>query len=209
MYGKEINERIKELNISQQEIASFVEVSNTEIKCIRNDERQSIKKATFLKLMKYLDLNPYDFGGFAKLDFANNDDFIEEIDFITYLKDKMKKNKKLTARSISEKAGISEAQMSRILSRKKTEISIDCFARICNYIGVDYQYFLKDKNIVPSFYSKEKSQETKTEILKNYISRLTIYDQDRLLEYANFLLTAPVSDKEKVNKILKIMTRSE
>lgn len=47
MYGNEIKNRIDELNLSQQEVAKYVGVSNTEIKCIIDDKRKTIKKKTF------------------------------------------------------------------------------------------------------------------------------------------------------------------
>lgn len=203
MYGKKIDSRIKELNISQKEIAKCIGVSNTEIKCIRNDERITLKKDTFLKLMKCLELNPYDFGGFAKLDLTDPNDFILELDFLNYLKNQIKNDPLLTARDISQAANLSEAQMSRILSGKRTEISIDCFARICNYVGTNYQNYLVDKNVVPSFYNYEEIDVSKTENLKKYISNLIVSDKDYLIEYAEFLLNASESQKQAASEILK------
>lgn len=199
MYGKEIDARIKELKISQQEVAKLVGVSNTEIKCIRNDKRKTLKKETFLKLMTCLNLNPYDFCGFAKLDFSNPNDFISSFNFLTYLKEEIEKDPLLTARDISVAAGISEAQLSRILHGQRTKISIDTFVYICNYVGVDYRTFLVDKNIVPSF----NVDISKLEILKKQISMLSSTDIDNLIQYANFLLKSNAYDTETVNRLIK------
>ena len=188
MYGKEIDARIKELKISQQEVAKLVGVSNTEIKCIRDDKRKTLKKETFLKLMTCLNLSPYDFGGFAKLDFTNPNDFISSFNFLAYLKEEIKKDPLLTAREISVAAGISEAQLSRILHGQRTEISIDTFVYICNYVGVDYRTFLVDKNIVPSFNVDNDVDISKLEILKKQVSMLSSTDIDNLIRYSNFIL---------------------
>lgn len=203
MYGKEIDARIKELKISQQEVAKLVGVSNTEIKCIRDDKRKTLKKETFLKLMTCLNLNPYDFGGFAKLDFFNPNDFISSFNFLSYLKEEIKKDPLLTAREISVAAGISEAQLSRILHGQRTEISIDTFVYICNYVGVDYRTFLVDKNIVPSFNVDNDVDIGKLEILKKQVSMLSSTDIDNLIRYANFLLKSNAYDTETVNRLIK------
>lgn len=203
MYGKEIDARIKELKISQQEVAKLVGVSNTEIKCIRDDKRKTLKKETFLKLMTCLNLSPYDFGGFVKLDFSNPNDFISSFNFLTYLKEEIEKDPLLTARDISVAAGISEAQLSRILHGKRTEISIDTFVYICNYVGVDYRTFLVDKNIVPSFNVDNDVDISKLEILKKQISMLSSNDIDNLIQYANFLLKSNAYDTETVNRLIK------
>mgnify|MGYP004459127787 FL=1 len=203
MYGKEIDARIKELKISQQEVAKLVGVSNTEIKCIRDDKRKTLKKETFLKLMTCLNLSPYDFGGFAKLDFSNPNDFISSFNFLAYLKEEIKKDPLLTAREISVAAGISEAQLSRILHGQRTEISIDTFVYICNYVGVDYRTFLVDKNIVPSFNVDNDVDISKLEILKKQVSMLSSTDIDNLIRYANFLLKSNAYDTETVNRLIK------
>lgn len=95
--------------------------------------------------MECLELNPCDFGGFAKLNFTDPNDFILELNFLNYLKNQIKNDSLLTARNISRAANLSEAQLSRLLSGKKHEISIDCFVLISEYLGVDYKCFLIDK----------------------------------------------------------------
>ena len=218
MYGKRISDRINELNLSQQEVAKYVGVSSPEIYRIINDKKKTINKQTFLKLMECLDLNPYEFGGFVKLDLTSGEDFILELDFLKLLKEFIGKNNGITAKDISEVAGFSESLLSRLLSGERNLISIDSFVHICNYIGVDYKKFLVDKNIVPSFYNKEQEEPVNTSvsssdiefedlvrdsIIKNYISNLKLGDKDYLIQYIDFLYHATDKDKEVSSQIIK------
>lgn len=214
MYGKEINDRINELNLTQQEVAKYVGVSNADIRCIRDDKRKTIKKKTFLKLMECLQLNPCDFGGFAKLDLTSSEDFIPELNFLNFLKEKIQNSKEITAKKVCEKGLISEAQLSRLFSGERKEISIDSLALICDYINVDYKNFLVDKNIVPSFTKNNLSSShtdneyeslVKDSIIKNYISNLKLGDKDYLIQYIDFLYHATERDKEVSSQIIKTL----
>ena len=122
---------------------------------------------------------------------------------MAYLKEEIRKDPLLTAREISVAAGISEAQLSRILHGQRTEISIDTFVYICNYVGVDYRTFLVDKNIVPSFNVANDVDISKLEILKKQVSMLSSTDIDNLIRYANFLLKSNAYDTETVNRLIK------
>lgn len=197
MYGYEIDVRMKELGITSRQLAKEVGVSTTEIEAIRDDERQWIRKSIFLKLMKCLNLNPREFGGFARLDFMDSEDFLDGKGFIEYVCLLMQE-KGIPARYVADAIGITEAQMSRLLHFKRTTISVDQFVYWCNYMGMNYQDYLCDKVIVPSFYDETMERKIKLSQLQDLTTSLDTLELEDVIQYTNCVIQKSNKVKQKV-----------
>lgn len=193
MYGKEISDRINELHYNIKLLASNVGISTVEMYRIKNNERDLLNKDTFLNLMKYLDLDPTCFGGFVRLDFKNKNDFYDGISFINNIKEKIKNESDIKPKDLSSYLGISESLLSCMLSFKKTTIPIDRFYLLCKYFNLNYQDYLIDKNIYPSFkYFNPNNTinlepNNKLNELISIASNLSDYEINKLINYANYL----------------------
>lgn len=191
MYGKEISERIEELNYKVKTLANDVGICSVEMYRIKNDERNLIDRKVFSNLIKYLNLDPTLFGGFVRLDFKNDNDFYDGISFINNIKEKLNNDPDVKSKDLATYLGISESMLSCMLSFKRTTIPIDRYYLLCKFFNLDYQDYLVDINIYPSLklYKKdlELDEYSKLEELIEIASDLDDYEINKLINYANNL----------------------
>ena len=191
MYGKEISERIAELKYKVKTLANDVGIDYKDMFSIKYDRVNLIDRDVFLNLMKCLNLNPIDFGGFVKLDFKNPNDFYDGFLFINNINKKLRNDPYIKAKDLADYLGISESALSLILSFKQTSIHIDRYYLLCKYFNLNYHDYLVDKNIYPSLilYNEnlEFNEESKLNELIEIANSLDGYEMNKLLSYARKL----------------------